>query len=214
MQGEKYLKLLSAQYPDAARTALEIIKLSSVLNLPKSTEHFVSDIHGGAASFLHVLKSGSGSIRKKIDDEFSEELTESEKRALATLIYYPAEKLEIEENERENFGDWCRTALLRLIRVTRRVASKYSREKLKQALSSEFAYIIDELLTEKAELPDKEAYYNGIIQAILGTGRAKAVIAAFCQLSQRLAVERLHVIGDIYDRGAGCLLYTSDAADE
>lgn len=136
MQGEKYLKLLSAQYPDAARTALEIIKLSSVLNLPKSTEHFVSDIHGEAASFLHVLKSGSGSIRKKIDDEFSEELTESEKRELATLIYYPAEKLEIEENERENFGDWCRTALLRLIRVTRRVASKYSREKLKQALSS------------------------------------------------------------------------------
>ena len=205
MQGEKYLKLLSAQYPDAARTALEIIKLSSVLNLPKSTEHFVSDIHGEAASFLHVLKSGSGSIRKKIDDEFSEELTESEKRELATLIYYPAEKLEIEENERENFGDWCRTALLRLIRVTRRVASKYSREKLKQALSSEFAYIIDELLTEKAELPDKEAYYNGIIQAILGTGRAKAVIAAFCQLSQRLAVERLHVIGDIYDRGAGAV---------
>ena len=205
MQGEKYLKLLSAQYPDAARTALEIIKLSSVLNLPKSTEHFVSDIHGEAASFLHVLKSGSGSIRKKIDDEFSEELTESEKRELATLIYYPAEKLEIEENERENFGDLCRTALLRLIRVTRRVASKYSREKLKQALSSEFAYIIDELLTEKAELPDKEAYYNGIIQAILGTGRAKAVIAAFCQLSQRLAVERLHVIGDIYDRGAGAV---------
>lgn len=205
MQGEKYLKLLSAQYPDAARTALEIIKLSSVLNLPKSTEHFVSDIHGEAASFLHVLKSGSGSIRKKIDDEFSEELTESEKRELATLIYYPAEKLEIEENERENFGDWCRTALLRLIRVTRRVASKYSREKLKQVLSSEFAYIIDELLTEKAELPDKEAYYNGIIQAILGTGRAKAVIAAFCQLSQRLAVERLHVIGDIYDRGAGAV---------
>ena len=98
MQGEKYLKLLSAQYPDAARTALEIIKLSSVLNLPKSTEHFVSDIHGEAASFLHVLKSGSGSIRKKIDDEFSEELTEPEKRELATLIYYPAEKLEIEEN--------------------------------------------------------------------------------------------------------------------
>ena len=96
MQGEKYLKLLSAQYPDAARTALEIIKLSSVLNLPKSTEHFVSDIHGEAASFLHVLKSGSGSIRKKIDDEFSEELTESEKRELATLIYYPAEKLENE----------------------------------------------------------------------------------------------------------------------
>ena len=205
MQGEKYLKLLSAQYPDAARTALEIIKLSSVLNLPKSTEHFVSDIHGEAASFLHVLKSGSGSIRKKIDDEFSEELTESEKRELATLIYYPAEKLEIEENERENFGDWCRTALLRLIRVTRRVASKYYREKLKQALSSEFAYIIDERLTEKAELPDKEAYYNGIIQAIRGTGRAKAVIAAFCQLSQRLAVERLHVIGDIYDRGAGAV---------
>ncbi len=134
MQDEKYLKLLSSQYPSSAKAALEIIKLSSILNLPKGTEHFVSDIHGEAASFLHVLKNGSGSIRKKIDDEFGETLSENEKRELATLIYYPEEKLEIEESGKSNFDEWCRTELLRLIRVTRRVASKYSRNTLKDAL--------------------------------------------------------------------------------
>ncbi len=205
MQDEKYLKLLSSQYPSGAKAALEIIKLSSILNLPKGTEHFVSDIHGEAASFLHVLKNGSGSIRKKIDDEFGETLSENEKRELATLIYYPEEKLEIEESGKSHFDEWCRTELLRLIRVTRRVASKYSRNTLKDALPDEFGYIIEELLTEKAEVADKEAYYNEIIQAIIATGRAKAVIAAFCRLSQRFAVDRLHVIGDIYDRGAGAV---------
>ena len=205
MQDEKYLKLLSSQYPSSAKAALEIIKLSSILNLPKGTEHFVSDIHGEAASFLHVLKNGSGSIRKKIDDEFGETLSENEKRELATLIYYPEEKLEIEESGKSNFDEWCRTELLRLIRVTRRVASKYSRNTLKDALPDEFGYIIEELLTEKAEVADKEAYYNEIIQAIIATGRAKAIIAAFCRLSQRFAVDRLHVIGDIYDRGAGAV---------
>lgn len=205
MQDEKYLKLLSSQYPSGARAALEIIKLSSILNLPKGTEHFVSDIHGEAASFLHILKNGSGSIRKKIDDEFGETLSENEKRKLATLIYYPEEKLEIEEREKSCFHEWCRTELLRLIRVTRRVASKYSRSTLREALPDEFGYIIEELLTEKAEVADKEAYYNEIIQAIIDTGRAKAVIVAFCRLSQRFAVDRLHVIGDIYDRGAGAV---------
>lgn len=205
MQDEKYLRLLASQYPNATQAALQIIKLSSVLNLPKGTEHFVSDIHGEAAPFLHVLKSGSGSIRKKIDDEFDGTLSEAEKRELATLIYYPEEKLEIAEAEKENFDEWCRTELLRLIRVTRRVTSKYSREKLKKALPEGFGYIIDELLTEKAEVADKEAYYNGIVQAIIVTGRAKAVIASFCRLSQRFAVDRLHVIGDIYDRGSGAV---------
>ncbi len=205
MEEEKYLKLLSAQYPDSSRAALRIIRLSSILNLPKGTEHFVSDIHGEAASFLHVLKNGSGSIRKKIDDEFGGTLDEAQKRELATLIYYPEEKLEIAEGEKADFDEWCRVELLRLVRVTRRVASKYSRSRLQEALPAEFAYIIEELLTEKAEVADKESYYNEIVRAIIDTGRAKPIMAAFCRLSQRLAVDRLHVIGDIYDRGAGAV---------
>ena len=205
MKDEKYLKLLSVQYPSAALAAQQIIKLSSILNLPKGTEHFVSDIHGEADSFLHVLKNGSGSIRKKIDDEFSDELSEGEKRELATLVYYPEEKLEIAESEKSDFDAWCRKEILRLIRMTRRIASKYSKDKLKNALPAEFEYIMEELLTEKAEIPDKEAYYNEILRAIIKTRRAKDIIVSFCRLAQRLAVERLHVIGDIYDRGAGAV---------
>ncbi|MBO5525664.1 MAG: fructose-1,6-bisphosphatase [Clostridia bacterium] len=199
---QKYLSQLSLQFPNIHAAAAEIINLSSVLNLPKGTEHFISDIHGEYASFQHVLRNASGSIAKKIEDEFGDELSDSEKRTLATLIYYPHEKLDLIEETSSRFDEWCRRALFLLIRVTRRTAFKYNRTKLKRALKPDYEYIIEELLTERAEVSDKEAYYNGIIDAIIQTNSAKSFIIVFCRLIQHLAIDRLHILGDIFDRGA------------
>lgn len=201
MSDQKYLRQLSIQFPNIHSAAAEIINLSSLLNLPKGTEHFMSDIHGEFDSFQHVLKNASGSVAKKIEDEFGDELSSAEKRTLATLIYYPEEKLDLIEETSSNFDEWCRRALFLLIRVTRRTAFKYNRTKLKRALKPDYEYIIEELLTERVEVSDKEAYYNGIIDAIIRTNSAKSFIAVFCHLIQHLAIERLHIIGDIFDRG-------------
>ena len=202
MADNKYLRQLSVQFPTAHAAAAEIINLSSVLNLPKGTEHFISDIHGEYDSFQHVLRNASGSIAKKIEDEFGDELTGAEKRTFATLIYYPEEKIELIEATCPDFSAWCKRMLFLLIRMTRRTAFKYNRTKLKRALSPDYEYIIEELLTERAEVSDKEAYYNGIIDAILETESAKSFIIVFCRLIQHLAIERLHILGDIFDRGA------------
>ena len=206
-QETKYLTLLAAQFSTINSAAAEIINLSSMLNLPKGTEHFISDIHGEYSSFTHVLKNGSGSIARKVADEFAAALTQKEKRALATLIYYPEEKLEIVEKQgsEEDFDEWCKKSITQLIRVTRRMASKYTNLKLRAATPSEFEYIIEELLADHADVPDKEIYYNDIIEAIIETGRAKAFIVVVCRLIQHLAIDRLHVIGDIYDRGSGAV---------
>lgn len=200
---EKYLKLLSNAFPTVKSAASEIINLSANLNLPKGTEHFISDIHGEYDAFNHILKNGSGSIAKKIDDEFGDELTVKQKKTLCTLIYYPEEKLELIERTEADFVEWCKQTLLRLIRIARRMASKYNRSKVKAAVKPEYEFIIEELLTERSEVPDKQAYYGGIIQAIIDTESAKAYVTEFCALIQMLAIERLHVIGDIYDRGGG-----------
>lgn len=200
---EKYLKLLSNTFPTARKAASEIINLSANLNLPKGTEHFISDIHGEYEAFNHILKNGSGSIAKKVDDEFGEELTVKQKKTLCTLIYYPEEKLELIERTEKDFGSWCKRTLLWLIRITRRMVSKYNRTKVKTAVTPEYEYIIEELLSERAEVPDKQAYYDEILQAIIETDSAKVFIAEFCRLIQALAIERLHVIGDIFDRGNG-----------
>lgn len=200
---EKYLKLLSNTFPTARKAASEIINLSANLNLPKGTEHFISDIHGEYEAFNHILKNGSGSIAKKVDDEFGGELTAKQKKTLCTLIYYPEEKLEFIERTEKDFGGWCKQTLLNLIRITRRMVSKYNRTKVKSAVKQEYEYIIEELLTERSEVPDKEAYYGEIIQAIIDTESARAFITEFCRLIQTLAIERLHVIGDIFDRGDG-----------
>lgn len=200
---EKYLKLLSATFPTARKAASEIINLSANLNLPKGTEHFISDIHGEYEAFNHILKNGSGSISKKVEDEFGDELTAKQKKTLCTLIYYPEEKLELIERTEEDFGSWCKQTLLRLIRITRRMVSKYNRTKVKIAVKPEYEYIIEELLTERFEVPDKQAYYDEILQAIIETDSAKVFISEFCRLIQALAIERLHVIGDIFDRGSG-----------
>ena len=203
MDDIKYLQRLSTQFPTIAKASTEIINLSSILNLPKGTEHFVSDLHGEYESFLHVLKNGSGSVKKKIEEEFGNSLSKKDMKSLATLIYYPERKIQLIEREEENIDDWYKITLHRLILISRRVSSKYTRSKVRKALPADFGYIMDELMHEKEEVQDKEAYYNEIINAIIKTGRARACIIAFCKLIQHLVIDRLHVIGDIFDRGPG-----------
>ncbi len=198
-----FLKSLARQYPNAAAASTEIINLQAILNLPKSTEHFLTDIHGEYESFNHVLKNGSGSVRRKIDEEFGINLTDKDKRSLATLIYYPKEKLDLILESEENIDDWYRITLHRLVQVTKRVSSKYTRSKVRRALPREFAYVIEELITEKAEIQNKEAYYNEIIHSIIRVGVAPDFIIALCNLIQRMVIDHLHIVGDIFDRGPG-----------
>ncbi|MBQ8592275.1 MAG: fructose-1,6-bisphosphatase [Lachnospiraceae bacterium] len=199
----KYLKILAKQYPTIAAASTEIINLQAILNLPKGTEHFLTDIHGEYEQFNHVIKNASGAVRGKIDEEFGNSLSSKDKRSLATLIYYPQEKLEIVMQEEENLEDWYKITLYRLVQITKRVSSKYTRSKVRKALPPDFAYIIDELITEKAEIEDKEAYYNEIIHTIIRIDRAPEFIVALSNLIQRLVVDHLHIVGDIYDRGPG-----------
>lgn len=199
----KYLKILAEQYPTIAAASTEIINLQSILNLPKSTEHFMTDIHGESEQFLHVLKNGSGSIRRKIDEEFGNTLSERDKKSLATLIYYPKEKLEIIKKEEDNIEDWYKITLHRLVQITKRVASKYTRSKVRKSLPRDFAYVIEELITEKEEVQDKEAYYNEIIHTIIRIDRAPDFIVALSNLIQRLVIDHLHILGDVFDRGPG-----------
>ena len=198
-----FLRSLSSQYPTIASASTEIINLQSILNLPKGTEHFMTDIHGESEQFNHILKNGSGSVRRKINEEFGNTMSERDKKALATLIYYPKEKLDIVLQEEENIEDWYKITLHRLVQITKRVASKYTRSKVRKALPEDFAYIIEELITEKAELLDKEAYYNEIIHTIIRLDRASEFIIALSNLIQRLVIDHLHIVGDIYDRGPG-----------
>lgn len=202
-QDLKFLKTLSRQYKNIGAASTEIINLQSILNLPKGTEHFLTDIHGEYEQFQHVLKNGSGSVRRKIDEEFGNTISNKDKKSLATLIYYPEEKLEIAEKEEENLEDWYRISLHRLVQVIKRVSSKYTRSKVRKALPEEFAYVIEELITEKEEIQDKEAYYNEILHTIIRIGRAPQFIVALCHLIQRLVIDHLHIVGDIYDRGPG-----------
>lgn len=199
----RYLKSLSKQYPNIASASTEIINLQAILNLPKGTEHFMTDVHGEYEQFNHVLKNGSGSVRRKIDEEFGNTLSSKDKKSLATLIYYPKEKLEIVMQEEENIEDWYKITLYRLVQITKHVSSKYTRSKVRKALPKGFAYIIEELITEKAEVQDKEGYYNEIVHTIIRIGRAPDFIVALSKLIQRLVIDHLHIVGDIYDRGPG-----------
>ncbi|URZ00438.1 fructose-1,6-bisphosphatase [Clostridium felsineum] len=197
----KYLILLSKQYPTINEAATEIINLQAILNLPKGTEHFLSDVHGEYEQFIHVLKNASGVVKRKIDDIFGNRLMQSEKKSLATLIYYPEQKLDIMLNQEENIDDWYKITLYRLIEVCRNVSSKYTRSKVRKALPKEFAYIIEELLHEQPKGVDKQEYYDEIIKTIISIDRAKEFITAISKLIQRLVIDRLHIIGDIFDRG-------------
>ncbi len=200
-----YLKTLAKQYPTIASASTEIINSQAILNLPKGTEHFLTDIHGEYEQFNHVLKNGSGSVRSKIDEEFGNTLSNRDKKSLATLIYYPQEKLELikQQEDDANIKDWYKITLYRLVQITKRVCSKYTRSKVRKALPEDFAYIIEELITEKAEVQDKEAYYNEIIHTIIRIGSAPDFIIALSRLIQRLVIDHLHIVGDIYDRGPG-----------
>ncbi len=199
----KYLKSLANQYRNIAAASTEIINLQAILNLPKGTEHFLTDIHGEYEQFNHVLKNGSGAVRRQIDEEFGNTLSNKDKKSLATLIYYPQEKLDIISQEEDNIEDWYKITLHRLVQITKRVASKYTRSKVRKALPRDFAYIIEELITEKADISDKEGYYNEIIHTIIRIGRAPEFIVALSNLIQRLVIDHLHIVGDIYDRGPG-----------
>ncbi len=200
---KKILKTLSKQYRNIAAASTEIINLQSIMNLPKGTEHFLTDIHGEYEQFNHVLKNGSGSIRRKIDEEFGNTISTRDKKSLATLIYYPEEKLEIVRQEEEYLEDWYKISLHRLVQMIKRVSSKYTRSKVRKALPKDFAYVIEELITEKEEIQDKEAYYNEIIHTIIRIGRAPQFIIALSHLIQRLVIDHLHIVGDIFDRGPG-----------
>ncbi len=199
----RYLQRLAELYPTIASAATEIINLQSILNLPKGTEHFLTDIHGEAEAFSHVLRNGSGAVRKKIDDVFGHTLSTSDKRSLATLIYYPKEKMELVKKTEEDMENWYKITLYRLIEVCKKVSSKYTRSKVRKALPKDYAYVIEELITEKSEVLDKEAYYDAIVDTIISIGRAENFIVALAELIQRLVVDHLHILGDIYDRGPG-----------
>ncbi len=202
----QYLRLLARQYRSIRATSTAIIDLTARLNLPKGTEHFISDVHGEYEAFCHVLKNGSGSIRRRINEIFRDTLSEREKRNLATLIYYPERKLPLILRTVDDKAAWYRAILLRLIQVCRVVSSKYPRTTMEKSLPKHFAAIIEELLQEQESVTNKREYYHAIIDAIIATDSAKAFIVALAELIQRLAIARLHVIGDIYDRGPGAHL--------
>lgn len=197
----KYLKLLSKQYPSISKASTEIINLEAILNLPKGTEHFISDIHGEYEPFVHVLKNGSGVVKRKIEELFSNTMRESEKKALATLVYYPEQKLEIIVKEEENIEDFYRINMYRLIELCKYASSKYTRSKVRKLLPDDFRYIIEELLHETLDGEHKQEYYKSIVETIIEIDRAKEFIIAISKVIQKLVVDRLHVIGDIYDRG-------------
>lgn len=200
---QKYLVRMSELYPTIAAASTELINLQAILNLPKGTEHFLSDIHGEDEAFSHVLKNGSGSVRRKIEEIFGKSMSNSEKRSLATLIYYPKEKIDRVTKENDNPEEWYKINLYRLVTVCRSVGSKYTRSKVRKAMPKDFAYIIDELINESTEISDKEYYYDAIIETMVRIGRAQEFIVALCELIQRLVVDHLHIVGDIFDRGPG-----------
>lgn len=202
----RYLNLLARDFPTISKVTTEIINLEAILHLPKPTEHFLADLHGENEAFHHVLRNASGNIKRKVNELFGNTLRESEKKDLCALIYYPERKLELVRQSDSDLSDYYQTTLSRLITVCRSVSSKYTRSKVRKNLPEEFAYIIEELLHESAEDHNKQAYCNVIIQTIIGTRRASHFIVALCNLIQRLAIDRLHILGDIYDRGPGAHL--------
>ncbi len=202
----KYLKLLSKSFPSIAAASTEIINLRAILHLPKGTEHFLADIHGEAEAFQHVLKNASGTIRIKVDEIFGQTLRDSQKRELCTLIYYPYEKLRLVKEEELDMADWYVVTLNKLIRVLDTVASKYTRSKVRKSLPPKYEYIIQELLHESTVNPHKSAYISVIINSIISTGSADEFIAAICESIQRLVIDHLHIVGDVFDRGDGAHL--------
>ena len=198
-----YLQLLSKLFPTIADAATEVINLEAIMNLPKGTEHFLADLHGENEAFLHVLKNASGNIKRKVNEIFGNNIREAEKKELCTLIYYPEQKLELIKAQETDLDDWYRITIHQLVKVCRDVSSKYTRSKVRKSLPDDFSYIIEELLHERTDDQDKAAYVAVIVNTIISTGRADAFIEAICNVIQRLAIDQLHILGDIYDRGPG-----------
>ena len=199
----RYLTLLAQSCPTVAEASTEIINLQAILNLPKGTEHFLADLHGEYEAFQHVLKNASGNIKRKVNEIFGTTLREAEKRELCTLIYYPEQKLELVKESETDINDWYHITIHQLVSVCRDVSSKYTRSKVRKSLPTDFKYIIQELLHERVDDSNKAAYVNGIIETIISTGRADDFVVAICNVIQRLAIDQLHILGDIYDRGPG-----------
>ncbi|MGN0280692.1 MAG: fructose-1,6-bisphosphatase [Prevotella sp.] len=199
----RYLNLLSQSFPSVAAASTEIINLEAILNLPKGTEHFLADLHGEYQAFRHILKNASGNIKRKVNELFGSEIRESEKKELCTLIYYPEEKLELVKESEEDIDDWYHITIHQLVRVCRDVSSKYTHSKVRKSLPADFSYIIEELLHERTDDSNKTAYVKVIVDTIVTTGRADDFIIALCNVIQRLAIDQLHILGDIYDRGQG-----------
>lgn len=197
----RYLKALAKEFPTVSSAATEIINLSAILSLPKGTEHFITDIHGEYEQFNHILRNGSGSIRRKLEEEFGPDIRQSDKKELAALIYYPERKLSQVQAKEKNINEWYQVTLYRLIRVCKEVSKKYTRSKVRKAMSPEFSYVMEELITGQPDITEQEAYFNEIINSVIETDRAADLITAFCNLIRRLVVDHLHVVGDIFDRG-------------
>ena len=200
----RLLQLLSQTFPNSESASTEIINLEAILSLPKGTEHFVADIHGEHEVFLHILRNASGNIKRKVQDLFGDSMPKDEIRDLCTLIYYPEKRLEmIEEGAEGDLSDFYARTLLQLIQVCRSVSSKYTRNKVRKALPGQFVYIIEELLHESPNDDDKEAYVRRIVETIIQTGQVRNFIVAICNVIQKLSIDQLHILGDIFDRGPG-----------
>ena len=197
----RYLNMLSRQYPTVQAASTEIINLQAIMNLPKGTEHFISDVHGEHEAFLHILNSCSGVVRDKLDNLYATSLPQAERAQLATLIYYTEEKLEELQEAGIATDEWYRITLYRLVELCRHLSSKYTRSKVRKALPKEYAYMIDELLQTRYHDEGKREYYEKIIETIISIGQAPSVITAISTVIKRLAVDHLHLVGDIFDRG-------------
>ena len=200
----EYLQLLAKSFPSIAAASTEIINLEAILNLPKGTEHFVTDIHGEYDAFDYVLRSASGVIQQKIDAVFGDELSADDKRTLSALISYPEAKLRAIKADNSDLDEWYKVTLIRMIAVLTRVASRYTRSKVRKALPKDYAYIIEELMHEtRGTFTSKHNYLKAIVDTIVSTGRAGHFITAIADVTRSLVIDQLHIIGDIYDRGPG-----------
>ncbi len=200
---KRLLELLSQSFPTISAASTEIINLEAILNLPKGTEHFVADLHGEHEAFGHIIRNASGNIKRKVTEVFGNSVREAEIRQLCSLIYYPERKLQLIHTSETDLTDFYHVTLHQLIKVCQSVSSKYTRSKVRKALPKEFAYIIEELLHESPSDNDKQGYFNRIIETIISTGQADAFIVAMCNVIQKLSIDHLHILGDIYDRGQG-----------
>ena len=199
----KYLELLAKEYPTQESTFTEIINLQAIVNLPKGTEHFMSDLHGEYEAFYHILNNCSGVIREKVEMIFCNSMTQEERDDLLTLIYYPKEKLDLMKRRNLYTDKWARKTLHHLIRLAKLLSSKYTRSKVRKAMPAVFRFVIDELLhAQPDEDKNRHVYHSKILDTILETGSTREFIYALTDLIKRLAVDHLHIIGDIYDRGA------------